>query len=130
MPRYAGGKALIIVGVGGAASAVVPSLSQFTLNKTTDKIEVTAFGDLNKVYVQGLPDIKGTINGFFDSSNDALFDAAEASTPSNLYLYPSSLVPTQYSYGPAWIDASLSVDVKGSAAVSASFSASGSWGRF
>lgn len=129
MARYSGGKAVVEMGVGGAAVAVVASLSQWSLNKATDKIDVTAFGDLNKVYVQGLPDIKGTLNGWFDSASDVLFDAAENASPSSLYLYPSSLLSGQYHYGPAWIDASITVDAKGACAIAGSFVAAGSWGR-
>lgn len=117
------------MGVGAGAVAVVASLSQWSLNKTTDKIEVTAFGDLNKTYVQGLPDVKGTVNGWFDSAQDVLFDGAESSSGVNLYLYPSSLLPAQYHYGPAWLDASISVDVKGAVTISGAFVANGSWGR-
>jgi hypothetical protein len=114
-------------GTGAAVAAV--SLSQWSLDKTTDKVEVTAFGDSNKQYVQGLPDIKGSLAGWFDSANDALFDAAESSDGVKLYLYPSSLAPTIYHYGPAWLDASIEVDVKGAVGVKGSYVAAGSWGR-
>lgn len=90
---------------------------------------MTAFGDTNKQYVQGLPDIKGSISGWFDSADDALFDGSESSDGVKLYLYPSSLAPTIYHYGPAWLDASLSVDVKGGINVKGSFVAAGAWGR-
>lgn len=114
-------------GTGTPIAAI--SLSQWSLDKATDKIDVTAFGDLNKTYVQGLPDIKGSLAGFFDSSDDALFDGSESNDGIRIYLYPSSLAPTIYHYGPAWLDASISVDVKGACTVSASFVANGSWGR-
>jgi hypothetical protein len=127
--RYHGGKAVIQMGIGAGAVAAAASLSQWSLDKATDKVDVTCFGDPNKQYVQGLPDIKGSLAGFFDSANDALFDGAESSTGVSLYLYPSSLLPLQYHYGPAWLDASISVDVKGAVAVKASFVANGAWGR-
>jgi hypothetical protein len=130
MARYHGGKAAIYgstTGTGVAAAMI--SLSQWSLDKATDKAEVTAFGDLNKTYVQGLADVKGSISGFFDSADDALFDASESADGVKLYLYPSSLSPTIYHYGPAWLDASISVDVKGAVTVKASFVANGSWGR-
>jgi len=105
------------------------SLSQWSLDKATDKIDVTSFQDTNKVYVQGLPDIKGALSGFFDDTNDALFDAAESTDGVKMYLYPSTLVPTNYHAGLAWLDASISVDVKGACTVSASFVAAGAWIR-
>jgi hypothetical protein len=42
----------------------------------TDKVEVTSFLDANKTYVQGLKDISGALSGFWEDSQDALFDAA------------------------------------------------------
>jgi len=113
----------------GGAFAVGVSLSAWTLDRATDKVDVTAFGDANKTYVQGLPDIKGTITGWFDSADDALFDAADSTDGAVLYLYPSTLAPTIYHYGPAWIDASISVDAKGAVAITGSFVANGAWGR-
>ena len=130
MSRYHGGKAALYLSTSGTGAATASvSLSQWSLDKATDKVEVTAFGDSNKQYVQGLPDIKGAISGYFDDTNDALFDGADSSDGVKLYLYPSSLVPTVYHYGPAWLDASLSVDVKGAVTVKGNFIAAGAWGR-
>jgi hypothetical protein len=127
---YHGGKGVIYLSTTGTGAAVTTiSLSSWTLDRATDTVEVTAFGDTNKVYVQGLPDIKGTIAGFFDSGDDALFDGAESSDGVKLYLYPSSLCPTVYHYGPAWLDASLACDVKGAVTVNGKFVANGTWGR-
>jgi hypothetical protein len=119
--RYHGGKAVIqmAVAAGGPVSAVV-SMSKWSLNRTRDKVEVTCFGDLNKVYVQGLPDIKGTISGFWDSADDALYAGSNSANGVDLYLYPSSLYPSSYEYGPAWLDQTIDVDVKGAA---------GTWGH-
>jgi len=92
-------------------------------------VPTTSFGDLNKTYVQGLKDLKGTIEGFWNSAADTLFDAADSADGCKLYIYPSSNAPTIYEYGPAWLDASLSIDVNGAVKISASFVANGSWGR-
>jgi hypothetical protein len=130
MARYSGGKGLVLLSTTGTGVAIAAvSLSQWSLDRKTDKVEVTAFGDLNKVYVQGLPDIQGSLAGWFDSADDALFDGADSADGVKLYLYPSSLATTIYHYGPAWLDASIDVDVKGACAVSGSFVAAGSWGR-
>lgn len=128
--RYSGAKGAIHLSTtaSGAVAALV-SQNGFTLDKTTDKIDVTCCGDPNKVYAQGLPDIKGTISAFFDSASDALFDASESSDGVSLYLYPSSLLPGNYHYGPAWIDASLALDAKGAVTMKGSFVAAGAWGR-
>lgn len=130
MSRYHGGKGVVYLSTTGSGAAIAAiSLSQWSLDRKTDKVDVTAFGDLNKTYVQGLPDIKGALAGWFDSADDALFDGADSNDGVKLYLYPSSLAPTIYHYGPAWLDASINVDVNGGVAVSGDFVAAGSWGR-
>ncbi len=130
MPRYSGGKALVMLSTtaGGVAIAAI-SLSHWSLDRKTDKYDVTAFGDLNKTYVQGLPDIQGELSGFFDSADDALFDGADSADGVKLYLYPSSLATSIYHYGTAWLDASIDVPVSGPITVTGSFVAASSWGR-
>ena len=130
MPRYHGGKGLVLLSTTGSGTATTGvGFSTWTLDKATDKVEVTAFGDTNKTYVQGLPDVKGTLSAWFDSTDDALFDASESTDGCKLYLYPSSNALSIYHYGPAWLDASIEVDVKGAVSISGSFVANGAWGR-
>ena len=118
---------LSTTGTGTAATGV--SLSKWSLDRSTDKVDVTAFGDTNKVYVQGLPDIKGSISGWFDDTDDALFDASDSADGCKLYLYPSTNVLTNYHYGPAWLDASIDVGADGAISIAGSFVANGAWGR-
>ncbi len=101
----------------------------WSLDKSTDRVDVTSFGDANKAYVQGLPDVKGAISGFWDNTDTTLLAATEAAGAATLSLYPSSLVAGAYHYGPAFIDYKMSVDVKGAVKVDGSFVASGSWGH-
>jgi hypothetical protein len=130
MSAYHGKGGVVYMSATGSGAAVnVVYLTEFTIDMATDKVETTAFGDLNKTYVQGLRDIKGTISGLWDSATDQLFDASESSDGVKLYLYPSSLVPTAYFYGPAWLDASISVGVDRAVTISGNFSANGSWSR-
>lgn len=130
MSRYHGGKGVVYLSITGSGNAIPTiGLSMWSLDKSTDKSEVTAFGDTNKQYVQGLPDVKGSLSGWFDSADDALFDGSESSDGVKLYLYPSSLAPTIYHYGPAYLDASISVDAKGAVSIKGNFIASGNWGR-
>lgn len=114
-------------GTGVAAS--VASLSQWSLDMPTDRVETTSMLDLNKTYVQGLRDIKGSMTGFWEDSQDALFDASESTDGVKVYLYPSNLAPTVYFYGPAWVDASINVSVNGAVGLTASFAANGQWAR-
>ncbi len=130
MARYHGGKGVVYLSITGTGAAIAAvALTKWSLDKATDKAEVTAFGDLNKQYVQGLADVKGSLAGWLDSADDALFDASESTDGIKLYLYPSSLSPTIYHYGPAWLDASIDVDVSGAVAIKGNFVAAGAWGR-
>src|SRR5690606_4135224 len=104
-------------------------LSSWSLNMATDKQEVTSFEDANKTYVQGKKDISGQFSGFWDSTYDALFDAADSTDGVKLYLYQSADAISKYFYGPAWLDASIEVGVDGAISVSGTFMANGSWGR-
>lgn len=130
MARYAGRKGAVYVSDSGSAAAeAAAGLSQWTLNMATDKIPVSAFGDGNKVYVQGLKDVQGTLRGFWLDNDDSLFDAAESADGTKLYLYPSSDAAARYFYGPAWLDMSIETDVNGAVTLSGSFVAAGTWGR-
>jgi hypothetical protein len=127
---YHGRKGLVYISASGTGAAVsIGKLSSWSLDMATDKVEVTAFGDTNKVYVQGLKDISGSLAGFWDDSIDNLFTAADSADGCKMYLYPSSDAITKYWYGPAWLDASISDDVGDAVKVTSSFSANGAWGR-
>lgn len=114
-------------GSGTAAQAV--GLSSWSLDMSTDTVEVTSFEDTNKVYVQGKRDISGEFSGFWDEADDALFDAAESTTAVKLYLYPSKDAATRYFYGTAWLNASIEVTVDGAVSIKGSFKAASAWGR-
>jgi hypothetical protein len=132
--RYAGKTGVAYIGASGGSAAVsVVGLSKWSLDQTTEKIEVTAFGDTNKVYVIGLPDVKISLSGFWDdTSSDTIFQAtasAQTGAAVNVYLYPSSLRTNKYWYGTAWLDAQIDADVKDAVKVSASGVGGGAWGR-
>lgn len=129
MPRYHGGKGRVMMSTTAAGAAVAITLAGWTLSRTTDRAEVTSFGDANKTYVQGLPDVTGNVNGFADSADDRLFDASESTDGVKMYLYISTDALGIYFYGPAWVDASIEVPVGGAVTMSGSFAANGSWGR-
>lgn len=130
MGAYAGRKGVVYMSTTGSGTAItVVNLKSWSLNTPTDKIEVTAFGDLNKKYVQGLPDATGDISGWWDDTSDAMYDASRSTDGVKMYLYPSADAPSKYWYGPAWVDFSISVDIGGAVEISASFAANGSWGQ-
>jgi hypothetical protein len=126
--RYHGKKGSVKIG-----ATKVASLSKWTLNAATDTADVTAFGDPNKQYVQGLPDLKGSLGGWFDDQEDALFAAADATAPVTLELMPvETLAGTGGSIkwtGPAYLSASIDCPANGPVSVSGDFVAAGAWTR-
>ncbi|MES2360154.1 MAG: hypothetical protein V4529_17565 [Gemmatimonadota bacterium] len=130
MAVYAGRKGVVYLSTSGSGTASsVLKLTDWSLDQSTDKIDVTAFGDANKTYVQGLKDVKGTFSGFFDDTEAKPFTGADSSDGVKLYLYPSSDAAGKYFYGPAWLDVSIKTGVAGAVAMSGNFAANGSWGR-
>lgn len=131
MPAYAAKKGVVYLSTTGSGTASsVLQLNQWTINASTDKIEITSFGDLNKTYVQGLPDIQGSFKGFWNDLESKPFTGASSTDGVKMYLYPSSDSPTKYWYGPAWLDMSMDVSVSGAVSISGSFAANGSWGKY
>lgn len=112
-----------------AATVATPvaSLTDWVLNLTTARTEVTAFGDANKVYIQGLPDVAGTFTGFWDDTDTTLQTASLSPTGSNIYLYVSTDASSRYAYGTAWVDCSFQTPVGGAVGFSGTFAAAGSW---
>lgn len=130
MAVYPGRNALVYLSTTGSGNATsVIKLNQWTLNRTTDKIETTSFGDANKTYVQGLPDLQGTFTGFWDDGESKPFTAAASTDGCKIYLYPSSNAIGKYWYGPAWLDVSMDTAVSSAVTISGSFAANGSWGN-
>lgn len=113
---------------GSGTASGVAGLNNWSINRATDKIEVTAFADANKTYVIGLPDLSGSFTGFWDDTETKIFAAAASSDGAKIYLYPSSDAASVYHYGPAWIDASMETPVGGAVGISVNFVANGSWG--
>lgn len=130
MPAYHGKKGVVYLATTGSGTAAnVIKLTTWTLNQTTDKVEVTSFGDSNKTYVQGLRDMQGTFSGFWDDTETKPFSGADSADGVKLYLYPSSDAPTRYFYGPAWLDVSMDTGVSAAVSISGNFVANGAWGR-
>ena len=129
MAAHAGRTGVVYLAIESATGVATNciKLNAWTLNRATDKFEVTSFGDSNKTYVQGLPDVQGTISGFWDDGETKPFAGAASSTGVKLYLYPDSTAPTKYAYGTAWLDASIETPVGGAVTISANFAAAGSW---
>ena len=125
MPRRHGrdGRVYVALTSGGTAEPIA-FLSSWSINFTTDKVDVTAFGDSNKTYVAGLPDAQGDFSGFWDSDQNDLYEAAQDGVARKFYLYPSRrLDDSDYYFGEAFFDFSVSGGVSDAVTVSGSWSA-------
>lgn len=126
--RMAGDRGQIKMDAAGGTSVVtVASLNKWSLNMSKGMYDVTAFGDTNKVYVPGLPDISGTIAGFWDATDRTIFSVALGTVAPYLNLIPTTLAPTYMWKGLAWLDANINVGSGGAVTIAGSFKAAGPW---
>lgn len=129
MARYHGRSGRIYLAVSGSGTAVpVASLSHWSLDYSTDTVETTSFGDSNKTYVQGLPDVSVDFEGFYDDSDATVYTASASADGSKAYLYISTNATSKYAYGPCWVNFSIDDAVDGAVTISGNLSANGSWG--
>ncbi len=105
---------------GGGAASPVAFLTKWTADFNTDKAEATAMGDNNKVYNSGLPDAKGTVNGWYDDATPQLYTASQDGVARKFYLYPNTAT-AQYWHGLGLFDFSVA------GGFSENVSVSGSW---
>jgi len=113
---------------GGVSLVVLADMKTWTLDMSTDRVDVTAFGDTNKRRVSGLPDFQGTLNAWWNAATSpAYFSAVLAGTPVTLRLMPNTADPGVYYQGLANVDGSISVDATGAAAITGKWDAAGNW---
>ena len=104
----------------GGTGAAVPmlNLNSWSLNRTTDKIEVTSFGDTSKAYVVSLPDAQGDLAGFWDTDGGQYKLSNAIDGGRKFYLYPTTGDTTKYWFGKAHFDISVNATVSGAVEVS------------
>lgn len=107
----------------GGTAEPVAFLTSWTLKAATDKVDVTAFGDANKIYVAGLPDASGDFAGFYDDATVQTYTAASDGVARKFYLYPSTSTPGQYWFGTVLPDFEADGSVSGAVAIKAAWSA-------
>ena len=113
---------------GGATTTAVGSLNSWSLNLDRDKEDVTCFGDTNKQYVLGLPNVEGDLAGVWDEAvSTALFEVALGDVPVMLELIPSTISPTNLFKGLAYVSMSIECPADGAVTVEGSFVAAGPW---
>jgi hypothetical protein len=102
----------------GIASAGVAEpiafVKSFSFSAATDKTDVTAFGDGNKIYTAGLPDSSGQFGFWYDDATAQTYTAAVDGIARKFYLYPDIVnVPGQYWFGTILPDFSVQSAVDG-----------------
>ncbi len=107
----------------GGMAEPVAFLTTWTLKASTDKVDVTSFGDSNKIYVAGLPDASGDFSGFYDDSTVQTYTAATDGVARKFYLYPSTSNTGQYWFGTILPDFEVDGSVSGACAVKAAWNA-------
>lgn len=114
--------------LGGAATVVVASLNEWSLDIGRDRVDVTCFGDTNKQRVQGLPDYSGAIGGAWDkNTTPALFDVMLGDVAPFLQLIPDNNDPTFGYEGLANLDGSIKVSANGAVTIAGKWDAAGNW---
>ena len=105
----------------------VAAKAEWTLNRTRDTVDVTSFGDTNKRYVVGLPDVSGTYRGTLDVSGDLLLTAATQDAQL-IYLYADDgASPIEVAHGSGFIDATVTVNNTDAARINGNIRASDNW---
>lgn len=105
MSRIHGRNGIVYLGVNPAdAASPMAFVADWTINFTVAKVDVTALGDANLIWVAGLPDASGDFSGFYDTATAQTYIAAKDGQPRNFYLYPSTngvqgANPGQYFFG-------------------------------
>jgi hypothetical protein len=124
MARNHGRRGRLYVGITSAGVAEpIAFLRDWSINFSVDNVEVTAFGDANKVYVAGLPDSSGSFSGFLDDATAQLYTAATDGVARKFYLYPDTNSTGIYWFGTALFDFNVAGAVDGAVTVSGDFQA-------
>ena len=132
MTRRHGRNGQVYVGLtSGAAASPVAFQASWSINMVTDKVDVTAFGDGNKVYVAGLPDSSGDFSGFMDDVTSQTYIAATDGLARNFYLYPDATNdPNVYWFGTILPDFSADGAIAGAVNFKASWNAASKVQRY
>ena len=111
---------------GGAALVPIISVKGFKANFETEYEDVSCFGNKNRVWLPGLGNAEGSLEGFWNSAELALFRAAMATTPGTLQLMPNETESAYFFQGPAYMSASIDASLD-APKISATWKAAGDW---
>jgi hypothetical protein len=122
--------AIYLGGAKGSGGIKVADKTEWTLQRNRDYVDATTFGDTNKTYLAGLPNVQGTFAGLLDTSGDLLLDAA-TSDAMQIYLYADDgASPVLIANGPGFIDGTVTASVNDAIRYTGEFRAQGAWTIF
>lgn len=108
----------------GGTAEPVAFIRSFDMSAATDKVDVTAAGDGNKVYVAGIPDASGSFSFWYDDATVQTYTAAVDGVARKFYLYPDFVTtPGQYWFGTFLPDFNVTAAVDGAVEGTASWNA-------
>src|SRR5262245_12314810 len=113
---------------GGTALVIVADISEWTLDASKNRVEVTAFGDTNKIRVAGLPDYSGTVAGWWETTSSPLFfNVVFGNVAATLHLVPDTTIAGEFFEGKANLDGSVNCSATGAVSISGKWDAAGPW---
>lgn len=136
MSRIHGRNGIVYLGVNsGDLASPMAFLSDWSINFSVAKVDVTCMGDQNLIWVAGLPDASGDFSGFFDTATAQTYIAAQDGLARNFYLYPSTVGtqganPGQYFFGQILPDYSLAGSVSSAVSLKSSWNAASKISRY
>jgi hypothetical protein len=128
---YHGSTSRLLISQSGTGNPEIAlSVTDWSLDMATDTTEVTAVGHTNKSYVQGLPNISGSLSAFLDFAFQTFHKARASADGCKMWIYPAYGDLTTYAYGPAWLSLSMTGSVGDAVKMSGNFVAAGEWSFF
>lgn len=106
----------------------VATKTEWSLQRNRDYVDATVFGDTNKTYLAGLPNIQGNYAGLLDTSGDLLFSAS-TSDALLIHLYADDVASPAVlvAHGSGFLDASITASITDAVKITGEFRASGNW---
>ena len=101
------------------------TMTAWTMDRSTARVDVTNFDSINQEELQGWPALRGTFEGYWNTDETKLFAASTSADGVKLYLYPTRRVPSKYISTLAWLDASIETRVDGVTRVRGTYSSFG-----
>jgi TP901-1 family phage major tail protein len=128
MARISGRNGVLLVQLVTSSTALttISFLRDWSINFSTEQIDVTAMEDSNKTYVSGLADCTGAASGFLDAASTATtYQAAVDGGARSFKILPDKNSTGTFYGGTANFDFSLSSAVAGAVEFSTTFTAAG-----